>query len=107
MVGSRWRWRWWLSGPGRPPKDRTIGVRLGKFSFMPLDENGLQIQNEPLYLMPDEIEALRLVYLEGLTQEKAAASMNISRGTLWRLLEGGRRKVVQALIEKRPIVFSS
>jgi hypothetical protein len=45
--------------------------------------------------------------LEGLTQEKAASSMNVSRGTLWRLLESGRKKVVQALVEKRPLVFSS
>lgn len=103
----RWRWRWGLSGPGRPPKDRVIGINFGKFSFVPLDENGLPLQGEPLYLMPDELEALRLVYLEGLTQEKAAISMNVSRGTLWRLLESGRKKVVQALVEKRPLVFSS
>jgi predicted DNA-binding protein (UPF0251 family) len=107
MAGPKWRWRWGLSGPGRPPKDRVIGINFGKFSFVPLDENGLPLQSEPLYLMPDELEALRLVYLEGLTQEKAASSMNVSRGTLWRLLESGRKKVVQALVEKRPLVFSS
>ncbi len=57
--------------------------------------------------MPDELEALRLVYLEGLTQEEAAKRMNVSRGTLWRMLNSGRRKVVQALVELRPIVILS
>lgn len=55
--------------------------------------------------MPDELEALRLVYFEGLTQEEAARKMNISRGTLWRALDSGRRKLVKAIIEMRPIVL--
>ena len=31
--------------------------------------------------------------------------MGVSRGTLWRALASGRRKVVQALIERRPLVM--
>jgi len=49
---------------------------------------------------------LRLVYLEGRTQEEAAKLMKISRGTLWRALDSGRRKLVQALVERRPIVLT-
>ncbi len=44
-----------------------------------------------------ELEALRLVDKEGLTQEQAATQMNISRGSLWRILQEARAKVITAL----------
>jgi len=72
---------------------------------MPLDSSGTPLDGEPISIAPDELEALRNVYLENLTQEEAAKRMNVSRGTLWRLLESARRKVVQALVERRPIVI--
>jgi len=99
------RWRWRFRGRGRPPKDRLIGMRVGRLWFAPLDNLGNPLQASPIQLRPDELEALRLVYLEGKTQEEAAAMMNISRGTLWRALSSGRRKLVQALIERRPIII--
>ena len=64
------------------------------------------MSGDPIYVMPDEYEALRLVYLEKLTQEEAANKMGISRGTLWRILDNGRRKIIQALVEKRPIIIN-
>ena len=79
---------------------------MHRVSFVPLDERGLPLPGEPIYIMPDEYEALRLVYLEGLTQEEAAKKMGVSRGTLWRTLSSGRRKLVQALVERRPIVVT-
>jgi len=45
----------------------------------------------------DELEALRLVDLEGLTQEEAAERMGISRRTFWSDLKNVRRKVALAL----------
>ncbi|MFX0014058.1 MAG: DUF134 domain-containing protein [Promethearchaeota archaeon] len=44
-----------------------------------------------------ELEALRLVDEENLTQEQAAERMHISRGTLWRILQQARKKVILAL----------
>ena len=76
-------------------------------TFVPHDEAGQPIEAEPVIIMPDELEALRLVYLEGLTQKEASERMGISRGTLWRLLDSGRKKLVRALIERRPIVLST
>jgi len=67
----------------------------------------MPLSTEPVFIMPDELEALRLVYLEGLTQQEASERMGISRGTLWRLLDNGRKKIVLALVEKRPIVLTS
>jgi len=106
MHGHGWRWGWHRRGPGRPPKPRIIGFIPSKITFIPYDENGVPMQNAPpIEITPDELEAMRLVYFEGLTQEDAAKKMGVSRGTLWRALSSGRRKVVQALIERRPIVI--
>jgi predicted DNA-binding protein (UPF0251 family) len=46
----------------------------------------------------EEVEALRLIDLLGMSQEEAAASMGVSRKTLWRDLTSARRKLVEALI---------
>ena len=100
------RWCWRLRGRGRPPKERWIRAGLGSFVFAPIDDSGTPVQSPPIYLRPDEFEALRLVYLEGRTQEEAARLMKISRGTLWRALDSGRRKLVQALVERRPIIIA-
>jgi predicted DNA-binding protein (UPF0251 family) len=53
-----------------------------------------------------ELEALRLVDLLGLSQEAAAASMGVSRKTLWRDLTSARRKLVEALINGWAIQIS-
>ena len=50
------------------------------------------------WLALDEFEAMRLCDLEGLSQIEAGERMRISRGTVQRLLESGRRKVAQALL---------
>jgi len=54
-------------------------------------------------LYADEIEALRLVDYEGLSQEEAAESMKISRGTVWRLLQSGRKKIVAMVVEHKQL----
>lgn len=50
------------------------------------------------WLAPDEFEAMRLCDLEGLSQIDAGQRMQVSRGTIQRLLESGRRQVVLALL---------
>ncbi len=45
-----------------------------------------------------ELEAMRLCDVEGLAQEEAGDRMGVSRGTVQRLLESGRAKVVRALL---------
>ncbi len=106
--GPPWRWAWRRGrGPGRPPKPRTIWFPWRNVVFEPIAPDGSRLGGEPVVLNPDELEALRLVYYEGLSQEEAAKRMNISRGTFWRILDSGRRKLVQALVELRPIVVAA
>lgn len=54
-----------------------------------------------------EIETLRLVDVEGLSQEEAGRRMGVSRGTIWRLLQEARRKAASALSEGRRIDIRS
>jgi predicted DNA-binding protein (UPF0251 family) len=61
---------------------------------------------EPIYIEPAELEALRLVDLEGLSQKEAGEKMGVSRGTVWRLLQSARKKSAQALTEARPLLVS-
>ena len=50
-------------------------------------------------MLHEELEALRLVDLEGRYQEDAAKQMSVSRSTLQRIVGEARAKVVRALIE--------
>jgi RNA polymerase sigma factor (sigma-70 family) len=54
-----------------------------------------------------ELEALRLVDVEGLSQEEVGKKMGVSRGTIWRLLQEARRKTASALSEGRRIDIRS
>jgi len=58
------------------------------------------------WLAPDEFEAMRLCDGEGLSQIEAGERMHISRGTVQRLLETGRRKVIQALLNNQALGVS-
>jgi predicted DNA-binding protein (UPF0251 family) len=60
-----------------------------------------------ILIEPAELEALRLVDLEGLSQEQAGTKMGVSRGTIWRLVKSARSKVAQALTEGRPLTVGN
>jgi hypothetical protein len=51
----------------------------------------------------EELEAVRLTDLEGLSQEDAAHSMGISRRALWEDLQNARSKIVDALVSGKAI----
>jgi predicted DNA-binding protein (UPF0251 family) len=52
-----------------------------------------------LELQEDQLEAIRLCDLEGLSQEEAGERMGISRGTVQRLLASGRKALVEFVTE--------
>lgn len=76
-----------------------LGITPPINSFTPNPAKNL----EPVFLEMAELEALRLVDLEGLSQEEAGQKMRVSRGTVWRLVQSARKKAAQALSEGRPV----
>jgi predicted DNA-binding protein (UPF0251 family) len=52
-----------------------------------------------------ELEAMRLCDVESLTQDEAGGRMGVSRGTVQRLVEKGRAKVIQALLQPAALLI--
>ncbi|MEG8946963.1 DUF134 domain-containing protein [Rosettibacter firmus] len=75
--------------------------RIYKPIAIPLKE--LQI----VEIFIDEFEAVRLCDYEKLSQIEASEKMKISRGTVQRLLESGRFKIVDALLNKKVLKINS
>ncbi len=61
------------------------------------------VKLELIVLAFDEIEALRLVDLEGMYQEQAAERMNVSRRTFARILDSAHKKVALALVRGKAL----
>lgn len=64
---------------------------------------GTGAQEEKLTV--EELEALRLCDLEGLSQDEAGSRMDISRGTFQRILYRARKKVASALVNGHNITI--
>jgi len=62
---------------------------------------------EKVILFEDELEAMRLCDVLGLTQEEAGTQMGISRGTIQRLLSSGRKKIIEAILNGSAIVIQN
>jgi len=71
--------------------------------FKPAGVPGRELEQLPLAV--DELEAIRLVDLEGLSHEQAASAMGVSRQTVGRVLERGRAKVAEALVAGKAILI--
>ena len=84
----------------RPSKCRCICSMPQVTEFFPV---GGAAGREAVILRLDEFEAIRLLDFRQYTQEQCAVRMNISRTTVTRMYEEGRRKVAQALAEGRPL----
>ena len=80
----------------RPPKPRCVAHEPESVYFKPRGVPMVELEEVVLGL--DELEALRLVDYESLSQEQAGEKMGVSRGTIGRLLEKGRRTVADALL---------
>ncbi|HZD43849.1 MAG TPA: DUF134 domain-containing protein [Methanomicrobiales archaeon] len=60
-------------------------------------------QGETVRILPEELEILRLVDLDGMEQEAAATMLGVSRKTAWRDLHEARRKIADALVHGKRI----
>lgn len=82
----------------RPKKPRTCCPHRnpGSLIFKPAGRPMKDLRQVTLEL--DELEALRLCDSEGLSQLDAGLRMDISRGTVQRLVNSGRKKIIEALL---------
>ncbi|NHJ39337.1 MAG: DUF134 domain-containing protein [Asgard group archaeon] len=90
-------------GRGRPLKEIVIEKQPDVLQIIPKPK----ISEQEIELTLGEYEALRLVDFEGLNQEEAGEKMHISRGTIWRLLDSGRSKLMSVIIEGKTLRIES
>ena len=80
---------------GRPKKYRIVHQDPRISQFSPRGKPG---RPDEIELAMDEFEAIRLVDLMGLDQEKAAVSMHISQQTFSRILKRAHRAIADAIV---------
>ncbi|MBN2651629.1 MAG: DUF134 domain-containing protein [Spirochaetales bacterium] len=90
---------------GRPCKRRLIACNPNIKVFKPAGIKGDMLESIGLGI--DELEAMRHVDFEGKYQQEAAEMMGISRTTLARLLENGRKKLIDAIINSKMLIIES
>ena len=84
---------------GRKPIPCRIPEKLDIDQILPVP-----IENpEPIYISQEELIVLKYSDLIGKSQENISVILCISRPKVSRLLSSARKKIVQAIFEKRPI----
>ncbi len=87
----------------RPVNRRVIERPPMMEGFKPF---GIPIHElEPVILLFDEFEALRLADYLGLPHEQAARRMNVSRPTFTRICDKARRTLATALVEGKALLI--
>jgi len=89
---------------GRKKIQRRIGADHSGICFKPCGVKRNEL--ERVYLLEDELEAIRLADYEGLYQQECADKMGISRTTFSRLIESARKKTADALLHMKAINVS-
>ncbi len=79
---------------GRRRGPRWISFYPNSYIYAPMD----RVPAGRVIVYLSELEAMRLVDVENLTQEEAAEKMGVSRKTLWTDLTRGRMKIINALL---------
>jgi len=80
----------------RPRKWRKVCCLPESSRFGPLD---IQVNKDNFVTMTiDEYETIRLIDLEGFTQEECASQMNIARTTVQGIYNSARNKLAESLV---------
>jgi len=87
----------------RPTKWRKVCCMPENSRFGPLDLT----PDEPVYInmTVDEYETVRLIDLEGLTQEECAVQMNIARTTVQGIYNEARKKIAESLVNGKVLLI--
>lgn len=86
----------------RPRKCRRVCTMPAHDRFGPLAESS---SKPPVVLSVDEYETIRLVDLEGYTQQQCAGQMGIARTTVQGIYDLARKKIARALVEGRQLLI--
>jgi len=86
---------------GRPRVPRKMDHEAALRCYAPQCDTA--DNDDRVIILPEELELLRLVDLNGLEQEEAGAAIGVSRRTVWKDLHEARRKVADALINGKKI----
>lgn len=90
-----------LGQRGRPCRCRRVRGNPCSCFFKPV---GIKVKDlEEINLNKDEFEAIRLVDFKQLSQAQAGEQMNVSQPTLSRILESGRKKIADAIVNGKAI----
>jgi predicted DNA-binding protein (UPF0251 family) len=90
----------------RHKKPRMCGCPFGNLKGHIFKPSGIPMsQLEHITIYRDELEVLSLCDFEDMTQEEAGRKMGASRGTVRRLLMSGRKKLVEAVVSVKALIF--
>ena len=82
----------------RPCKRRRVCARPARTCFGPIDREG-DLAGMFVSMTLDEYECIRLMDLEGLTQEQCAEQMEVARTTVQAIYQEARRKLARCLVQ--------
>ena len=85
----------------RPRKGRQVSSLPDNNRFGPLGMRNRQ--NQFITMLIDEYETIRLIDLEGFTQEECANQMNIARTTVQRMYSDARKKIAESLVNGKTL----
>ncbi|MFC1514882.1 DUF134 domain-containing protein [Candidatus Omnitrophota bacterium] len=85
----------------RPKKTRWVKCKPGERCFRPRCKKDAKLQGVTLTI--DELEAIRLADLEGLTQDRAAKEMKVHRSTVSRIIASAHKKIADAFVNIKAV----
>lgn len=88
----------------RPSKCRRVCAMPLTEGFVPLG-TAVSSDSGTVVMSVDEYEVIRLIDLESLTQEQCAEQMDIARTTVTGIYESARRKLADALVNRKRLVI--
>lgn len=87
----------------RPRKWRKVCCLPGSNKFGPLDSTSEETNH--IIMTVDEYETIRLIDLEGFTQEECANQMNVARSTIQGIYNQARKKLAQSLVMEKILLI--
>lgn len=87
----------------RPTKVRNVQQVPQSSAFIPEGKKRCSVTMTQLKV--EELEALRLKDLEGLSQEECAKEMDVSRQTFQNILNSARKKITESLVNGHGIAI--